>query len=56
MKNILALAVFAAFAVVAMICSVADFAPIGPGASVEAITSSILVPVAQELPIQLAQN
>jgi hypothetical protein len=58
MKNISVLTAFAVFAAVAMICGIS--APVGPGASVEAITASIIVPVAQELPIQgnldLAQN
>jgi hypothetical protein len=56
MKNISALAAFAAFAIVAMVGSVTVCAPAGPGATVESITSSIIVPVAQELPVVLAQN
>ena len=56
MKNISVLAAFAAFTVVAMISNVTVSAPVGPGASVEFITSTIIVPVAQELPVQLAQS
>jgi hypothetical protein len=50
MKNIAALAAFAAFAVVAMIGSVTAGAPVEPGASVESVTASIIIPVTQELP------
>jgi hypothetical protein len=56
MKNISVLAAFAAFAIVAMVCSVTASAPVGPGATVESVTASILVPQAQELPVVLAQN
>jgi hypothetical protein len=58
MKNISVLAAFTAFAVVAMISSVTAFASVGPGASVEFITSSIIIPAAQVLPVdrQLALN
>jgi hypothetical protein len=56
MKNVSFLAGYAAFAAVAIISSVALCAPDGPGASVEAITSSIIVPVAQGLPVYLAQD
>jgi hypothetical protein len=54
-KNISVLVAFAAFAIVMMIGSVTVS---GPGASVEYITSSIIIPAAQELPVQsqLAQN
>jgi hypothetical protein len=50
MKNISVLAVFAAFAAVAMIGSATVAAPVKPGASVESVTSSIIMPVTQELP------
>ena len=58
MKDISVLAAFAAFAVVIMIGSATVAAPAGPGASVEFITSSIIIPAAQELPIDrsLAMN
>jgi hypothetical protein len=49
-KNITVLAVFAAFAVVAMIGNVTAAAPVEPGASVESVTPSIIIPVTQELP------
>jgi hypothetical protein len=49
-KNVSVLAAFAAFAVVAMIGSVTAAAPVEPGASVEFVTSSIIIPVTQELP------
>jgi hypothetical protein len=51
MKNISVLLAFTSFAVVAMISSVTALAPVGPGASVEFITSSIIIPVAQDLPV-----
>ena len=56
MKNTSVLAAFAAFAIVAMVGSVTVSAPVGPGATVESITSSIIVPEAQELPVVVAQN
>jgi hypothetical protein len=49
-KNVSVLAAFAAFAVVAMIGNVTVAAPVEPGASVESITASIIIPVTQELP------
>jgi hypothetical protein len=52
MKDISVLAAFAAFAVVAMITGVTVSTPVGPGASVEFITSSIIIPAAQELPVE----
>jgi hypothetical protein len=56
MRNSSFLAVYAAFALVAIVSSVAVCAPAEPGASVEAITSSIIVPVAQQLPVYSVQN
>ena len=56
MKNISALAAFAAFTMLAMICGVTVAAPAGPGTTVEPITAAILIPVAQDLPVSLASN
>jgi hypothetical protein len=49
-KNVSVLAAFGALAVVAMIGNVTAAAPVEPGASVESVTASIIMPVTQELP------
>ena len=56
MKNIATLAAFAAFSVMAMISSVTIAAPAGSSVAVESITAAILVPMAQETPVNLALN
>jgi hypothetical protein len=56
MKNITALAAFAAFTVLAMVCSVTVSALAGPEAVVDSITASILVPTVQELPVHMAMD
>ncbi len=50
LKNTSVPAVFTAFAVGAVISSVTVFAAVEPGAAIESGTSSIVIPVTQELP------